>query len=288
MLKPHLALAAKTTARLKFETTLLKAAKGLFAAALICAGLFFLQLFGNPATTKASVVTSINIKLWPAKTENKTRISPEAEISYSTDSLFVNFKSDNKAELKNAFLYVGDLTVENISDTVFKTVTLTEAKKINEQNYRIALALAALPEMLMIETHASFLNEAKTDEQNAQALTEYISRVKFNRSSSSFLSPPADLNSKNITSKTATVSWSAVTSAYKYRIRYRKSGEAAWKMGTVTAPGLQRPMVNLQPSSNYEFQVQAYIKNQKIDSTGYSPVSNFTTAPEVDSSVTVH
>ncbi len=96
-------------------------------------------------------------------------------------------------------------------------------------------------------------------------------------------SVPTGLNTVNITATTATVQWNAANCALKYKIRYRKTGTSAWlsKSSAITS----RTLTNLMPASTYEWQVNAVCKLTGAASSGWSPLSNFTTSSQLSPEV---
>ena len=66
---------------------------------------------------------------------------------------------------------------------------------------------------------------------------------------------PTGLATSNITSSTASISWTAVSGAAGYNVQFRIVGSSTWITGTVTAASAS--LSGLTAASNYEWQVQA-------------------------------
>ena len=66
---------------------------------------------------------------------------------------------------------------------------------------------------------------------------------------------PQGLQTTNVTSSTAFVSWSAVPSAQSYVVEYKLASAANWT--TANSPGSSITLVGLQASSNYQWRVKA-------------------------------
>ena len=97
-------------------------------------------------------------------------------------------------------------------------------------------------------------------------LSNYSTPVTF------ILGIPSDLNASNITSSSATVSWTSVAGASSYTVRYKKVGAPSW----TTPNSVSTNSLVLSPltaSTNYEFQV----KNNCTSANNYSASQTFTT-----------
>ena len=115
--------------------------------------------------------------------------------------------------------------------------------------------------------------------------TDYNWRVRTNCSSSSSdysatqtfttLAEPCDaptnLSASNITSSSATVSWSSATNSVDYTLAYRVQG-GSWSYLTVA--GTSRDLTGLTASTTYEYAVKT---NCSSTSSSYSSASTFTT-----------
>ncbi|WP_276495976.1 M4 family metallopeptidase [Pontibacter litorisediminis] len=84
---------------------------------------------------------------------------------------------------------------------------------------------------------------------------------------------PAGLSASTISSSAATVSWSAVSGASSYNVRYRASGATAW--ATVSSTSTSRSLTGLSASTTYEFQVSTVCSGS---SSSYSASASFTTS----------
>ena len=86
--------------------------------------------------------------------------------------------------------------------------------------------------------------------------------------------PPAGVTASRITSKSATISWTAVPGAVSYSLQYRKAGTTRWK--TKSATSTIGKIKNLLPATSYEYQVATVCST---DTSPYSPTQVFTTMP---------
>ena len=84
---------------------------------------------------------------------------------------------------------------------------------------------------------------------------------------------PSGLTSSSITSSNATISWTAISGALSYNIRYRIVGAATWIAATSTTATLS--LSGLAAISNYEYQVQTVCSAST--SSPFSTSSTFTT-----------
>jgi hypothetical protein len=85
-------------------------------------------------------------------------------------------------------------------------------------------------------------------------------------------SVPAGLSSGNITTSSATLSWTAVSGATSYNIHYRVSGSTTWT--TTTSSTSSVSISGLTASTAYEFQVQTVCSG---GTSAYSSSATFTT-----------
>lgn len=83
---------------------------------------------------------------------------------------------------------------------------------------------------------------------------------------------PGSLASSNVTTTSATVSWSAQVAANGYTVRYRIVGSSTWT--TQSVAGTSTNLTGLSSNSTYEFQVRSECTSGSSD---YSALSQFTT-----------
>jgi len=87
---------------------------------------------------------------------------------------------------------------------------------------------------------------------------------------------PAGLQSDSITTSSARVFWTAVTGAQAYNVRYRPSTTTTWI--SVTSTTISRKLINLSPSTNYEWQVQSICSPTTVSGgSAWSTSATFTT-----------
>ena len=85
---------------------------------------------------------------------------------------------------------------------------------------------------------------------------------------------PSGLNSTNITTNTATVSWNFVSGAVNYTLQWRMLGFPSWSATTVS--GTSHILSGLSANTGYEWQVRT---NCSGNESGFSGLQNFTTLP---------
>lgn len=83
---------------------------------------------------------------------------------------------------------------------------------------------------------------------------------------------PSGLASSNITTSTASLSWTAVSGATSYNVQFRLTGATTWTTGTVT--NASASLSGLAAGSSYQWQVQA---NCNGTLSAYSATATFTT-----------
>ena len=86
-------------------------------------------------------------------------------------------------------------------------------------------------------------------------------------------STPTGLSISSISQTTATASWSAVTGAATYDVRFRQTGATSWTSGNIA--GTAANMTGLTANTNYEVQVRA---NCTGANSAYTSSANFTTS----------
>ncbi len=86
--------------------------------------------------------------------------------------------------------------------------------------------------------------------------------------------PPTNIIASNVTSTTATISWSRVTEAVVYTVQYRETGTTRWKTRQTNRASVK--LTKLLPSTSYDYQVATVCGSGSSD---YSPLQVFTTAP---------
>lgn len=84
---------------------------------------------------------------------------------------------------------------------------------------------------------------------------------------------PAGLAASNITTGSATISWTAVSGATSYILQYRPTGATTWS--TVSTASTTYNLTGLAASTTYQYQVQANC-NETLGA--FSAIANFTTS----------
>lgn len=94
---------------------------------------------------------------------------------------------------------------------------------------------------------------------------------------------PTNLTATAITGVTATVSWTPVSGASSYHVRYRAIGATNWISNTVTAPASSRAYSSLSGVTSYEWQVRANCGFW----SGWSELQQFTTICQIPVNLSV-
>ena len=80
-----------------------------------------------------------------------------------------------------------------------------------------------------------------------------------------------------ITANSARIKWSAATNATRYSVQYRPQGSSTWT--TKGTENLAKKINNLTPSTVYEYRVKSKCDNIATQSSGFTAIKTFTTAP---------
>ncbi len=102
--------------------------------------------------------------------------------------------------------------------------------------------------------------------------TGWTAAKTFTTTANQSCSPPAQTNATNITASQAKITWSAVSGASLYQVRYRKSGTSSWTNKNTTATS--RTITGLAANTTYQYRVRARCG---ATWTGFTPIKTFTT-----------
>lgn len=90
--------------------------------------------------------------------------------------------------------------------------------------------------------------------------------------------PPTNINVTNISMYTATANWVVVSNADHYRIRYKELGLSNWtNFNNIPFSQTSRNLPNLQPSTQYIWQIMTYCDSLGAISSSWSNADTFTT-----------
>ena len=90
---------------------------------------------------------------------------------------------------------------------------------------------------------------------------------------------PIGLSVTNITHNSAIANWNAVTSVYHYRIRTREVGTPNWmNLLNIDSTMTSRLLPLLQPSTAYEWKIEAYCDSTNQLNSSWSVIDTFTTS----------
>ncbi|HEY0751661.1 MAG TPA: fibronectin type III domain-containing protein, partial [Chitinophagaceae bacterium] len=104
--------------------------------------------------------------------------------------------------------------------------------------------------------------------------SSYSSTASFSTTGTTSCVSPTSLVSTNITSNSATLSWSAVAGATGYTLQYRSTATTTWSSVSTTATTVI--ISSLSPYTSYTWQVKA-------DCSPYATAVSFTTSPSAES-----
>lgn len=89
---------------------------------------------------------------------------------------------------------------------------------------------------------------------------------------------PTNSNTTNITMSSATVNWSIVSSADHYRIRYKEIALSNWtNFNNIPVLQTSRNLPNLQPGTQYIWQIMTYCDSLGTNSSSWSAADTFVT-----------
>ena len=87
------------------------------------------------------------------------------------------------------------------------------------------------------------------------------------------------LYTTNITYNNAQANWISSPNAYNYKIHYRELGTTNWSnLGNIDSTMTSRLIPMLQPSTSYEWEIQAFCDSTMQNGSGWSHSDTFTTA----------
>lgn len=123
------------------------------------------------------------------------------------------------------------------------------------------------------QTYTITVSHKGSLQSGVQAYSLIVSGVNLGTTPPPTCAVPSGLNSSNIGNSTATLSWSAVSGATSYDLRFRQVGTTTWaNVNGITSTS--RNLTLLAVGTNYEFQVRT---NCSGSSSAYSASATFTT-----------
>jgi hypothetical protein len=94
------------------------------------------------------------------------------------------------------------------------------------------------------------------------------------------------LASSNLTSSSATVTWTTVSCAVKYKVQYRVQGSASWT-NKYSASGTYS-ITGLTANTIYEWRIQTYCSESGSSKSGTTPIQTFTTTLRLPSAISAN
>jgi len=102
--------------------------------------------------------------------------------------------------------------------------------------------------------------------------TAWTTAKTFTTITNQSCNPPAQTNATNITESQAQITWSAVSGANNYQVRYRRSGTSTWTIKNTTATS--RTITGLTSGKTYQYRVRARCGTTW---TNWTSIKTFTT-----------
>ncbi len=85
------------------------------------------------------------------------------------------------------------------------------------------------------------------------------------------------LNTKDITSSSATLKWNGVTGVYQYKIQYKKHSSAVWTEKNATSDKHSKKITGLDADSKYDWRIETVCNAAGSKVSGYTEIKKFTT-----------
>ena len=113
---------------------------------------------------------------------------------------------------------------------------------------------------------------------NGSILSPWSNAVTFTTQGATDCIYPTNLTAAPTSNSTATVSWTPVTNAAGYQIRYKQNGATAWNPIVVNnGSASSYDLTSLSPNTVYEYQVRTKCSVNPNTFSNYSPIQQFTT-----------
>ena len=167
MMKPHIELLPKNILKLKTKPTLRLVSYGICFAVIFCFGIFAYQMIGNNEEAKAGRKKKFKISLFNNK-QNREIAPAQIELSQDSDSLYFEFMTVDKNEIRSAVLNIS--SHENNQEKIIQAAKTFTVGGSGSAVNRISVPLKILPEKIFIQAKVSLktssIEEAK--EANSQ------------------------------------------------------------------------------------------------------------------------
>ncbi len=272
--RQRLILKHRNTLRNRIHYAIAGTTMGVF----IASSFFLVNHFGNTEETFASTENNATINvlpLYPLVTKDikssDTNI-PQVTISNQSDSINLTLLATNTTVIDGA-----DLKMFDAKDEKMQPRVVTIPGKLNMKSFSIKVSKNDISDLSRFEIKANLIDPRKTDVQQTATDYKWISVFSYNKIKNIAIAIPTSVKVENILDNSAIVSWVGVNNALKYVVRFREVGSSEWVKGTVASMGNKRFLVNLNPNTEYEVQVQSIIYSGKIDTSGYSNTVMFNT-----------
>ena len=156
MMKPHIELLPKNILKLKTKPTLRLATYGICFALIFCCGIFSYQLIGNCEEAKAGRKKKFHFSLFGNGNKGEVGSAIEADVSTTDDSLFIEFMTVDKNEIRSAVLNISDFGNGKEKEIQQAKIFTVQCTSTDGKNHRISLALKNLPDKIFIQAKVNF------------------------------------------------------------------------------------------------------------------------------------
>lgn len=269
----RLVLKQQTSLRNRIHLAIVGVTTGVFVASAMFLANHFANTH-NSVAGNATVITTNVLPLMPLDVSDEMNINsnfPQVSIALRNDSVSLTLISTNTTVIDGA-----EIKIYDEAKAKSQPIVLTIPQRLNRKSYTVSIPKNMLAEKTRIETRANIVS-AKKSEVISTDDYKWINVFSYNKKSNLAMAIPLNVKSENVQDKSATISWSGVNNAIKYIVRTRPVGTTEWKRGVVSAPGNKRYLVNLEPKTEYEVEVQSVIYAGHIDTSGFSAPIRFST-----------
>jgi hypothetical protein len=172
---------------LRLGSTLEYTAAGIAVAGVVVGILFTFNFLGNKKNAVANIKGTNTIILLPEGDDggnNKREAQPVVTITNSSDSLYIEFSSENDEPIQSAVLNLkeidGKVGTEAMAQA--RVMTFYSPNDVNKKTYHFAIPANQLPENMNIEAKANLASHEATPVANE---TSWSTSFDYNRQNSS-------------------------------------------------------------------------------------------------------
>ena len=204
---------------------------------------------------------------WSARNDRKRPAKLDVLERASGDILHEDFKPPTQVHVKKVVKSWDSLTFElEFQSNPFVTEVITKftdlSRQQNMEENRTAIHLnQALSKITLLNLKPNHMYQMSFTLTSIPGKGPEVTPIRVTTLPSS---PPSFLEEKEITSRTAMLSWSEPstigpdTTVTKYEYRLKKDGSSKWKLKSEN--GLQSQINGLEPATKYSYQIKAITK----------------------------